>query len=357
MRVIYIARGHGDYLIDFLNAMVVDAEVYIVLAKGDEWVAEHLDPRINVWFSKAPRVRKLGNIPAIIRTYRHIRNVSPDIVHMQSGTAWELALKMFLFKIPFVLTIHDVTRHPTKQKWVETPQWLLDWGAKLSDRIIVHGKQLEEAARERFGDACRIFVSRHGIISKYGTGVADLIPSRFNILLFGRIDEYKGVEYLIKAEPLIRRQIPQVKIVIAGDTQDVEYYRGLVGTDQQIDLRLWKQDDKEVRELYRAADVIALPYTEASQSGVLQVGFAFGVPPVVTAVGGLPDVITNEKNGLIIPPENPNELANAIIRLLTDLDLRKAIIEGVIESREGPYNWEVIAADIRILYHELISAH
>ncbi|MCP4928535.1 MAG: glycosyltransferase family 4 protein [Gammaproteobacteria bacterium] len=356
MRVVYITRGFGDYLIDLLNAMVSDTEVHIVLTKGDECVAEHLDPRINVWFSKAPRVGSLGNLAAMLRTSRYIKKISPDIIHMQSGVIWELLLKLFLRHVPFILTVHDVTRHPTKQKWIETPQQLLDWGAKLSDAIIVHGEQMKVAARNRFGKACRIFVSHHGIISKYGTGVADLNPSRFNVLLFGRIDAYKGVEYLIKAEPLIRQQIPQVRIIIAGEAQNVDYYQGLVKSDQKIDLRLQRQDDEEVSELYQTADVIALPYTEASQSGVLQVGFAFGIPPVVTAVGGLPDVIFDKKNGLIVPPENPEELAKAIIRLLTDIDLRKTIIEGVIESREGCYNWDIIAADIRTLYCELIPS-
>ncbi len=355
MRVVYITRGYGDYLIAFLNAIVENVDVHIILARNDEWIAENLDPRVNVWFSKAPRVRRLGNIPALIRTIRYIRKISPDIVHVQSGTIWEFSLKLLFHDIPFVVTIHDVTRHPTRQKWVETPQFFLDWSAKLSDAIIVHGEKLKKAARARFGEDIRIYASCHGIVSKYGAGTADLIPSRFIVLLFGRIDEYKGVEYLVEAERLIRREIPQIKIIIAGEAQDTGYYQGLVTDDQHIDMRLQRQDDDEVRDLYQAADVIALPYTEASQSGVLQIGFSFGVPAVVTSVGGLPDVISNEKNGLIIPPRKPEELCEAIIRLLTDLDLRKRIIEGVIESREGPHNWDVITADLMTLYGELTS--
>lgn len=73
--------------------------------------------------------------------------------------------------------------------------------------------------------------------------------------------------------------------------------------------------------------MIVLPYIQASQSGVLHLVMAFAIPPVVTSVGGLPDVVMNDLNGLVVAPYDYQGLAQTVVRMLSDLDPRKRAIE------------------------------
>jgi len=195
------------------------------------------------------------------------------------------------------------------------------------------------------------------VISRYGQGTARAaIPDHGHVLLFGGLDQWKGVEYFVQAEPYIRECLPDVKLCIAGHSSDPDYYRSLVVAAPSIELRLGFQSPEEVRRLFEWADVLALPYIEASQSGVLQIGFAFSVPPVVTSVGGLVDVIRNERNGLVVPPREPRQMAMAIVRLLSDVMLRHRVINTMTNEKTDVYGWHHIAIQTMNVYQSILTA-
>lgn len=299
---------------------------------------------------------------ALMRMARHIKRIQPDIIHVQSGVIWELVLKKLFPRIPLVVTMHDLTKHPS---WTEQSlrhklqQWALDVAIKSADALIVHGesmfKKAEECCRAK-GLTTQIVSIPHGIITRYGTGVARVnLESPGNVLFFGFINKYKGLEYLLKAEPLIRKKIPAVNIRIEGATDRKAYYRGLLDPESQIQMVLKRVDDHRVSELFRWADIIVLPYIEASQSGVLQLAMAFAVPPIVTRVGGLPEVVVNENTGLVVAHKDEVALANATIRLLTDVQLRARVIHGQRAAREGEFAWTNIARQTVDLYRSVLS--
>jgi len=78
------------------------------------------------------------------------------------------------------------------------------------------------------------------------------------------------------------------------------------------------------------------------------------VPPVVTNVGGLPDVVKNEENGLVVEPSDPVALAKAAVRLLSDQVLREKVIKNIVVCRETVYNWNNIAQGIADAYDSLL---
>ena len=121
-------------------------------------------------------------------------------------------------------------------------------------------------------------------------------------------------------------------------------------------MNLGRVSDQRVTELFRWADVIVLPYIEASQSGVLQLAMAFAVPPVVTRVGGLPEVVADGWSGLVVEPRDEAALANAISRLLSDTNLRERIIHGQRSAREGIFAWSNIASQTKEFYARVLSA-
>jgi glycosyltransferase involved in cell wall biosynthesis len=137
-------------------------------------------------------------------------------------------------------------------------------------------------------------------------------------LFFGRIYEYKGLRYLLNAAPLISAAAPHVRFIIAGTGADFSKYRSMIQDSANFDIRNRFIPDEEVARLFAEADLLALPYIEASQSGILSNAIGFGLPVVATEVGELSAVIRETGMGLIVPPADSSALAEAITNIAVD---------------------------------------
>jgi len=155
------------------------------------------------------------------------------------------------------------------------------------------------------------------------------------------MDRWKGIEILLAAAPLLAEKVPGVRIVIAGGTRARSYYEGLASGMRGVEIRARRQDDAEVRALFEEAEVLVLPYVEASQSGVLQVGVAFGVPAVVTDVGGLPEAVGYGEAGVVVRAGDAAGLASAIASVLLEVPLREKLVKAIVERRQGEGSWAV----------------
>lgn len=116
--------------------------------------------------------------------------------------------------------------------------------------------------------------------------------------------------------PLIRKELPDIHLIIAGDFgNSYPEYQTLIN-DLKLDcLSIINEyiPDTDVEYYFSACDLVVLPYESATQSGVIQIAYGFDKPVVVTDVGGLPEVVTNNKTGYIIPPCDSISLSNAVI--------------------------------------------
>lgn len=360
LRVVYITRGFSDYIVELVNGMSRYVEAHVVLPGNMDDLVDSFKDEVVVYRSHSPRTRSLGNINYLRKLIKYIKDIKPDIIHMQSGAMWELVLKFFIKDTPFVVTSHDPIKH-SRHKLIdlhETPQFIVNKSLSQADAVIVHSSRMKKLVQNKLPKVIKnkpLYDVPHGVLSKFGTEICSVKPKCANVLCFGRIEAYKGIKYLIEAEPLIRAEIPQVKIIIAGQCREKDYYRSLISNQQHIELELERQPDSDVTGLFKWADVLALPYTDATQSGVLQIGYSFALPAVVTNVGGLPDVIKNQENGLLVPPKNPNALAKAIVRLLRDTGLRQKIISNLVEYRENVYSWDNIARKNVKIYNDIID--
>jgi glycosyltransferase involved in cell wall biosynthesis len=100
-----------------------------------------------------------------------------------------------------------------------------------------------------------------------------------------------------------------------------------------VELRNRFIPDEETAQLFLDADVVVLPYIEASQSGVIAISREFGLPVVATGVGGLPEAVRDGETGLIVPTRDPAALAQAILRLAREEPLRRRL--GAAAQRYG----------------------
>ena len=174
------------------------------------------------------------------------------------------------------------------------------------------------------------------------------------ILYFGFIRKYKGLQTLLDALPRVLEQIG-VKTIVAGEYYDPpDEYQAKIRAHKLaphlIDATRFIPDE-EVSLYFSAADVVVLPYITATQSGIVSIALEYELPCIVTNVGGLPDVVHHEKTGLVVPPDDPTALAEAIIAYFTTID--RQAMSGHVRREKEHYSWAGLINNINELAEEL----
>jgi glycosyltransferase involved in cell wall biosynthesis len=184
----------------------------------------------------------------------------------------------------------------------------------------------------------------------------DVVEEDNTVLFFGRIWEYKGLEYFIKAEPLVARQVPEARFVIAGRGDDLSpYERMMIHPENFIIYNEFVSYEKRA-ELFQQASVVVLPYIEATQSGVIPVAYTHGKPVIATEVGGLPAQIEHGQTGFLVPPRDEKALADKIVRLLRDKELRHRLGANARHKLESEWTAAAVAKKTMPVYEAAIRA-
>jgi glycosyltransferase involved in cell wall biosynthesis len=172
---------------------------------------------------------------------------------------------------------------------------------------------------------------------------------RLLLLFFGAVRPYKGLDTALEALARLPREL-DVRLLVAG-----RFWEGRARYDaliEQLDLgdRVKIHDgyvsNEDAALAFSAADAVVLPYHSATQSGVAQLGYAYGKPVVATDVGGLPAAIDHGRTGLLTPPGDPAALAQAIEQLAVDPHRFDAAIAGDREATSFARYAELLAAAI-----------
>ena len=249
-------------------------------------------------------------------------------------------------------TVHDVTPHLGEEEKLNPVldfleyRIVLPWIRRQGVRFIVHGESLRGELAERIGVPLE-WVTKvpHGVFSGYTRlDSGREVPSpRPTVLFFGRMEPYKGVGVLADAIPLVRARIPDVRFLLAGRGGALDQLRPRLDAEAGVEIQDHYIETDDVGLLFRQATVVAAPYLEASQSGVVCVALAFGVPVVATNVGALSEMVEDGINGLLVEPDQPSVFAEALCRVLEDPELASLLSSGARESAEGPFSWGTAA--------------
>lgn len=295
----------------------------------------------------------------IDRFVRALRATRPDVVHLNSSHPWLIPSAGWLARTwPLVATVHDVEPHPGE----DSLRRRLQSRAVLRHAtvIAVHGDALQAQVLRRcpWRRPADVVVTPHGTYTFFGTdsgaddaggGVAGA-PDRPTVLFFGRILTYKGLDVLLREAPRVRQAIPDVRFVVAGEG-DLEPYAAWLGDQGLVEIRSGYVAEDAVGALFRDASVLAVPYTEASWSGVASIAHAFGVPVVASRVGCLPEAVQDGVNGLLVPPGDVNSLAEALASVLAEGHFAVQLRRGA-RATQG-VSWETAANLLCSVYQKV----
>lgn len=176
------------------------------------------------------------------------------------------------------------------------------------------------------------------------------------IILIGvpaRLVEAKGHIYLLQAIPEIVKAFPQVKFLFAGDGSEKEALKKLTSQLNLEDHVIFAGYIKEIFQTMAGFDLLVLPSISEGFGGALAEGMALKKPIVATRVGGIPEVVEDQKTGLLVPPTDPHSLAQAIITLLQDKNLASRLGEEGRRRVETYYTIDKMIEKIEALFSDL----
>lgn len=264
-----------------------------------------------------------------------------DVLFEPMGNPLQLlprrALKLMGIRV--LTSVHDAVRHPGEENALLS--WIAKDDLRSTDGVVVYSDSVASALGHV---AVPVFRTVHGAFGTPAPVPRTLRPGRQVVGFFGRVEKYKGIERLASALEMLRAKGHDVRGSVVGrGALDVDIVDRLERVGVEIDNR-WVQE-QEILGIISAFDVLALPYDEASQSGV--VGFALnaGVPIVATPVGGLAEQVS-AAGGVVAPDMDPKSFANAIERLISDEPEYSRVSSRQLQAAETVYGWTRVASDV-----------
>ena len=262
-----------------------------------------LPPAVNLHLFDSPRMRDPRSLLLALRLCQSISAYGAEVAHILvgSGEIWMAVLASLLRDLPVVSTM----REPEPNIKDSPPAFavlsvnrLLTCGSNV---IIVNGESHVAILQERY----RVPASRISYVplgprttaARWSTRTLPEEPG--TILFFGNVQPRKGLEYLVRAQPIIARFVPNARIVIAGrGKEELERCRQMIQDATRFEIHDGFIPSDAVCQLFQRASLVVLPYISASTSGILMTAYVFGKPVVTTRVGSLPEYVKDGVTGL-----------------------------------------------------------
>ncbi|MCD5383500.1 glycosyltransferase family 4 protein [candidate division WOR-3 bacterium] len=319
----------------------------------------------------APRIGEIGSVdgdsPEVIRVGRGI-SVFANRSHSKIALSLDIEKRVkdilakrfdvvhihgFVPMLPFLALKYSDTRnivtvhaaYKSNLSYSISKKWLGKYTRKLDARIAVSCVAKRSISRYFPG---RYEIIPNGVdIDRFNPGVEPLLEfdKGFNILFIGRFEPRKGLKYLLRAFPKIKKEIPEARLIIVGS--------GIVNIPKQDDIVVKKfPPPSMIPRFYASSDIFCSPATGNESFGiVLLEAMASGVPVVASSIPGYRSVVKEGETGILVEKENPSSISQAIINLARD---KKSMEEIGKKGREYAclFSWDKIADRVEGVYKD-----
>lgn len=277
---------------------------------------------------------------------RMIIDTQPDLVLFCDAAILSSQILLEVSKeYKTILTIHDVKQHPAKfDIYTHAKQVLEEWTLKQAlskaNKVILLSKNSKELFSVRYSK-----YTDKSVWMPLGAHIPEAtlqeppelsgVTQSGYYLFFGRICKYKGLYNLLKAYDSIVGEEKSI-LVIAGDGKLEAKEMQLINKNRVLLINRFIQDG-EMLYLLKNSRTVVLPYTEASQSGVIPIAYSFGIPVIASNIPGLVEYVENGRSGILC--SDNQEIRDALLSIRDD-DFHSLLSEGAYHYYIEKLNWE-----------------
>lgn len=277
-----------------------------------------------------------------------------DIVHMHLSHARSIARKKQCMKLAKLFGKKTIIHfHPPGPQVFDNEAWHSSYEYLFSnaDKVLVLSDQWKRWLKEYFNieDNVQVLYNPCPNVKR-----DESVERKKQILFAGRVEERKGVDVLLKAFARIAADCRDWTLVFAGhgELDEAKQLADSLGITQQTKFLGWVSGAAKDRA-FSEASIYCLPSRgEGFPMGVLD-AWSYGLPCVVTPVGGIPDILVNEKHGMIVPIGDDEALAKALHQLITDEKLREDIVKNTQVFVNETFEAQHINAELAKIYKSL----
>jgi glycosyltransferase involved in cell wall biosynthesis len=345
-----------------------DIELHVVTSRRDvrRPGVHHLSDRLVV--HTLPRLERFELASLFLHDRwqlgRVLRELRPDVVHTHELGRYGFVCRELGY--PYVLTVHGITSVESRilepggfkararrqiLRFVERRTWR---GAAC---IIANSSYIQrQAPPEVQARLTRILNPVDPLFFEPETTVVNA----GRIVWVGRLSRLKGVDLLLQALPVVRRDIPAAHIRLVGPVGDSEFasqvrkWAAQAGPPGCVEL-VGERHGEALRAEYASAAVLAQPSRQDNVPVVIAEAMAVGRPVVATRVGGIPDLVSDGVTGLLCPPEDPEALAKALVDILADSSRRAGLGLAARATARERFDRDAIASEHARIYFSMLG--
>ena len=348
--------GTEKHLLDLVNGFQDQYQLFLLAPPG-ETLEQFTNCRI-VYYPFPRLDQNPGQ--GLKQFFRHIKQITRenriDLIHIHGAPELMLLTRMAVRKIPIIFTVHGF--HGEMKSF---DYWLCArFCNRFAAKVIAVAKAEEKILLEKGIRPVLIRTILNGVpdplkltFSK-PEPLRNLLPERLLVGAIARLETTKGIHFLIQAFAAVAPQFPNLHLVIVGTggkEPELREQAVQTGLNDRITFTGYQSN---VHDYLHYFTIFVIPSLHEAHPLVLMEGMGHGKPVITTTVGGIPEVIDNGENGLLIPPAESGALADALKRLLNDGELVKKIGKKARESYEKEFTVERMLAETRKIYGDFL---
>ena len=338
-----------------------ELSVCCVMARRGPFLADVSSLGVPVYECLISKQHLLG----FVRDFAHLlKQVKPDVLHSQANWSvlWQV-MAAKLAKVPSIMMTQQNTFALNALQRVRQKAYEIACRPCIDVRTAVSDSVAANMASNLWRKKDDILVIPNGTdLSVFGALEIDSSTAK-RLMGFegetivgtvGRFSQQKGHKYLVEAARLVLDNGINCRFALVGDGRLRQELEEQVRTLEMTDRFVFLGHRRDIPNLLRAMDVFVLPSLWEGQGIALVEAIASGLPCIGSNVGGIPEVLVGAKAGILVPPKNPEALAEAIIRVLTDKELAHRLSVAARE-RARDFSIESCVARYEDLYRQLIT--
>ncbi len=282
-----------------------------------------------------------------------------DVVHIHEPFMPLLPFQFLRFSDATNVATFHAAREGGSRLYAYAKFIIRPWWHRLDGRIA-HSESALRLISKHFPDRYRVISSGVEVASfAEALPLPQLMDQKRNILFLGRLEKRKGLPFLLEAFAGVKRELPDTRLIVVGGDG------GLRAVCERYVQRQGLEDvlftgyvpNEEVARYFKSADVYCAPNTGAESLGiVLLEAMAAGTPIVASRIEGFTDVLTEGKEGLLVPPRDKEALAGALKQMLTNAAMREEMGKQAARTAQG-HSWTEASARVLRYYEDVASGH